>query len=244
MKVALFADGFVGNQITEFLINNYIGDLSCIVATSENKIISVAKEYSVPFLIFNNEQDVAELIGEDIELGILAWWPHIITRTLLNKAKLGFINTHPSYLPYNRGKHYNFWAIVEEAPFGVTLHRVDEGVDTGPIIAQKKIEYNWTDTGKTLYQRANDETINLFCQEYPKIRKGEFHLSPQNLNDGTFHHSSELSDASMISLDKKYTARELLNLLRAKTFDGYPGCWFCDNNVKYEVTINIQEKYK
>ena len=45
-------------------------------------------------------------------------------------------------MPYNRGSHPNFWSFVENTPAGVTIHEVDEGVDTGKIINQKQIVFD------------------------------------------------------------------------------------------------------
>ena len=62
-------------------------------------------------------------------VGILAWWPKIISNKLINLPRKGFINLHNSFLPFNRGKHPYFWAFYEDSPYGVTIHKVDEGID-------------------------------------------------------------------------------------------------------------------
>jgi len=144
MRVLLLADGEVGAKILTFLINNYAEDLALIVTTQVNEIYRIAQENDIPVALFD-ENEILSKLNSGIDLGILAWWPKIIKSPLLDLPILGFINTHPSLLPYNRGKHYNFWALVEQAPFGVTLHFVDSGVDTGPIVAQREIHYDWCD---------------------------------------------------------------------------------------------------
>ncbi|MCS6820651.1 MAG: hypothetical protein NZ551_02175, partial [Microscillaceae bacterium] len=63
---------------------------------------------------------------------------------------------------------------------------------------------------------------------------------PQVKSEGSFHWGKELEQASQIDLDATYTARNLLNLLRARTFEGYPSCYFIENGEKYEVRINIK----
>jgi len=156
----------------------------------------------------------------------------------------GFINTHSSLLPYNRGKHYNFWALVEQCPFGVSLHMVEEGIDCGAIVAQKRIEYTWEDTGKTLYSKAILGMNELFIESYSYLRDMNFDTKVQDLSKGSFHLSSELKDASLISLDTHTTPRDLLNLLRARTFDGHPACSFFDQGVEYEVTVQIKKKHE
>lgn len=241
MKLVLFADNSVGQRIFDFLIKNYPEDLSLVVTIAKNKIYQKALQSVVPVCVFDTQYNVISKFPEDVDLGVLAWWPKIIKSPLLEVPKLGFINTHPSLLPYNRGKHYNFWALVEQTPFGVTLHRVDSGVDTGEIIAQREIHYGWTDDGKSLYMKAQTEMVLMFCDIYPTLREGYIHSTPQEKGVGSFHHSSELEKASHIDLEQMYQGRDILNLLRARTFEGHPGCWFEDNGNRYEISIKIRK---
>lgn len=242
MNIVVFASANVGLTIVEFLIGNYKNDILAIVTVSKDDIYQFSISQNVPTYTFNEWGEYSNTNpGIEFDYGILAWWPKIIKKGLIDMAKKGFINTHPSLLPHNRGKNYNFWAIVEQAPFGVTLHKVDEGVDTGPILAQKVIPYTWLDNGQTLYEKAQKAMIELFREVYPDLRTDKLHYIDQDLTLGSYHHSSELHQASKIDLNKKYTARELLNLLRARTFSGYPSCWFEDNGHIYEIYIQIKK---
>lgn len=241
MKLLLLADGNVGKLITNFLIENYPHDLALVVTTKKNEIYSAAEKNKIPVCLFDSEEDIINRLVTDIDLGLLAWWPKILKNPLLKVPQKGFINTHPSLLPHNRGKHYNFWALVEQAPFGVTLHFADEGVDTGDIVAQAKVDYDWRDTGETLYNKAQAAMFDLFCNTYPILRVGSFQSSPQNLKLGSYHRASELDTASKIDLESSYSARALINLLRARTFNGHPGCWFEEGGTRYEITIGIKK---
>jgi methionyl-tRNA formyltransferase len=241
MKIVLFADQNVGLEIASFLLDNYPHDLVQVVTMGENDIFLKSLARNVPVYIFDTDEKLAKhLIEAQLDFGILAWWPKIIKASLLKLPKFGFINTHPSFLPYNRGKHYNFWAIVEEAPFGVSLHFVDEGIDSGDVIAQSLIPYDWCDNGISLYQKAQNAMVELFCTNYPRLREGRFSRYPQNLKCGSFHKASELEMASHIDLDAQYRGRDIINLLRAKTFPGYSGCWFEENGIRYEIHIDIR----
>jgi methionyl-tRNA formyltransferase len=193
--------------------------------------------------VFDKSYNHNQFYNNKYELGVLAWWPKIVKEPLLNLPENGFINFHPSFLPYNRGKHYNFWALVEQCPFGVSLHKVDAGIDTGDIVSQRSIDYNWEDNGETLYKKAQTEIVELFKLTYPSLRKGEIVCKTQDLTKGSFRLSSEIDKASEIKIDATYSARELFNLIRARTFTGHPSCWFEDNNgEKYEVRIQIKRK--
>lgn len=240
MKLVLFADNSVGLNIAKFIMGSYPDDLSLVVTTQRNEIYSAAEEKGIPVCIFDSAENVMSKLPNDVDLGVLAWWPNILKSPLLEAPRRGFINTHPSLLPYNRGKHYNFWALVEQAPFGVTLHRVDSGVDTGDIVAQQEIPYDWSDNGETLYFKAQAAMVNLFCQTYPALRTGYFDSTPQNKAIGSFHLSSEIDQASKIDLDGTYQGRDLINLLRARTFEGHPGCWFEEADNRYEISIKIK----
>jgi methionyl-tRNA formyltransferase len=210
-----------------------------IVTIDDNEIYKEAKDKEIPVCVFESEKDIIARVSVGIDLGLLAWWPKIIKDPLLALPLMGFVNTHPSLLPHNRGKHYNFWALVEQAPFGVTLHRVDSGVDTGDIVAQECIQYGWCDTGETLYKKAQIAMLNLFRKTYPILRTQQFSSKPQSSQKGSFHRASELISASNVNFDAHYRARDLLNLLRARTFQGHPGCWFEEDGSRFEISINI-----
>ena len=228
-------------SVFNYLLEAFPEDLVEVVTAEENQIYQEAKLKKIPVKIFDeNNQNFKK---NEFELGLLAWWPYIIKEPLLSMPKHGFINFHPSLLPFNRGKHYNFWALVEQSPFGVSLHKIDKGVDTGEIVAQKSIDYDWEDNGETLYYKAQKEIVNLFKSSYPLIRQSQLVTTPQNLSEGSFHLSSEMDLVSKIDIDKSYTAQQLLNLLRARTFQGHPACWFEDiDGQKYEVKIQIKRK--
>jgi len=246
MQIVLLADGRVGLEITRWLIANYNDDVGIVVTAQDNEIAAIARGAGVRTTVFNSAETICRLArdeGLNFELGILAWWPHIIKDPLLTLPKRGFINTHPSLLPHARGKNYNFWTIVEEAPFGVSLHMVDKGVDSGDIVAQVEIPYSWEDTGGSLHGKALAAMEQLFKDSYPKIRKLEVDPVPQNLGTGSMHRAAELEPASVISLDKNYTARKLLNLLRARTFPGYPACVFStERGEQFEVRVEIRRR--
>jgi methionyl-tRNA formyltransferase len=241
MRLLLMADGAVGAKIAGYLMASYPNDLALIVTTQINDIYREAKSNKFPVCVFDSEMKILDRLDSGVDLGVLAWWPKILKRPLLDAPRLGFLNTHPSLLPHSRGKHYNFWALVEQAPFGVTIHRVDDGVDTGDIVAQSPINYDWCDTGETLYNKAQLAMLELFYRSYPVLRKGQFESKAQDGGAGSFHRASELEFASNINLNSDYLARDLLNLLRARTFDGHPGCWFEENGNRYEISIKIKK---
>ena len=244
MKLILMADGDVGRFVYTYLKNNFPKDIAMVVTVKNSPIYIKSLSDGFVSTAFVSEKALIDDLRRHeppngFDLGLSAWWPKILSKTIIKLPKNGFVNFHPSFLPYNRGKHYNFWALVERSPFGVSLNFIDSGIDTGDIVAQHRIAYNWTDTGASLYKKAQEHIQRLFCNTYPRIRRGKIRRVNQDLSKGSFHFARELDPASRIYLDKTYKARDILNLIRARTFPGYPACYFFDKKKKYEVRIEI-----
>ena len=104
------------------------------------------------------------------------------------------MNLHLSYLPYNRGSHPIYWSIVEKTPLGVTIHEIDEGIDTGKIIFQKKIKFkiNKNTNFKDIYNFMFDELENLFIKNFKKIYLNEYTPKVNDIKKGTFHKKKQL----------------------------------------------------
>jgi methionyl-tRNA formyltransferase len=190
---------------------------------------------------FNDPAFLDELSKGSPELGILAWWPKILKGRILELPARGWLNFHPSYLPFNRGKHPNFWCLVDETPCGVSLHFIDRCIDTGDVVARALVEVNWEDTGETVYRRSLERIVSLFEEHFDDISAGRAPRIPQNMEEGSFHWGRELDPASRIDLDEQYPARKLLNILRARTFEGHPSAYFEADGKRYAVRVSIRE---
>lgn len=244
MNLLLMAHAAVGLEIFRWLVEHHPSDLSLVVTVEEDDIFHEAQRLGIQCCALSSVPDVvahAQSRGLMFDLGLLAWWPKLIRQPLIDLPKHGFVNTHPSLLPHNRGKHYNFWALIEQAPFGVSLHFVDGGIDSGDVIAQHEIPYGWEDTGETLYFKAQAAIVRLFTSNYPQIRGLRIARRVQDPDHGSFHLGKEMDSKSEIVLDQPTTARVLLNLLRARTFEGHPSCRFTDGSDQYEVQVKIRK---
>ena len=243
MRSVLFANGQVGDEATTWLLNHFRDDLVALITIEDSPIAQQGIDRDLKTFTYSNDESLKDWLKSNVEhfdLGLLIWWPRILPPELIGLASVGFFNTHPSFLPFNRGKHYNFWCLVEEAPFGVTIHRALPEVDAGPIVSQFEIPYTWEDDGETLYFKATKAMVELVKETYPLLRSGEFEERPQILTEGSFHYGLEIEEASHIDLDRTYQARDLLNRLRARTFSGHPACSFVDAGERFEVRVDIR----
>lgn len=189
----------------------------------------------------NENSFLSYLTQENIDIIVLAWWPTIIKSRAINSVNIGWINLHPTLLPYGRGKHGYFWSIVEDTPFGVTIHFIHYGIDTGPILFQKRIPVTFEDTGQSLYDKGVKEVINLFKEKYSDIVSLNFTPKKQDNETSTFHYACEIDNATKIDLNEKYKAIDLINLIRARTFWSGPSVKINHNGYDYYIKLQIEK---
>jgi methionyl-tRNA formyltransferase len=196
-----------------------------------------------PSRIFDGSQlrqpEVIDAIrGLKPEIGISALFGFILRREFLDLLPAGCVNVHTAYLPHNRGAYPNVWSIIDGTPAGATIHYVDEGIDTGDIIAQAEVKVEPTDTGKTLYRKLEKAAVDLFKDTWPLICSGQAPRVPQ-AGEGTYHRLRDVESIDEIHLDRKYKARELIDLVRARTFPPYPGAYFQAGGRKVYMRLQL-----
>ena len=126
-------------------------------------------------------------------------------------------------------------------PRRVTFHLIDEGVDTGPIVAQRRVEIEPVDTGETLYRKLERAGVELFKETWPRVEAGTFELRRQDPDEGEVHRRSDVERIDRIDLDREYKARDLIDILRARTFPPYKGAYFEVGGRKIYMELRLYE---
>jgi methionyl-tRNA formyltransferase len=175
------------------------------------------------------------------DIGISGWFGYVLKPELLRIFSQECINLHAAYLPLNGGWHTNVWPILDGSPAGVTIHVIDEGIDTGDIIVQRAVAVDPTETGGSLHQKLTYEMVDIFKSAWPIIRAGKHTRTPQDRSRATKHRKAELAGLDCIQLNKQYPGRELLNLLRARTYPPYPSAYFIANAQRVYVRVRFFE---
>jgi len=176
------------------------------------------------------------------DVGLSVMFDYILDKAFLDLFPRGCFNLHPSYLPYNKGAFANVWAIVDRTPAGVTFHLIDEGVDTGPIVAQRRVEIEPVDTGETLYRKLERAGVELFKETWPRVEACTFELRRQDPDEGEVHRRSDVERIDRIDLDREYKARDLIDILRARTFPPYKGTYFEADGRKIYMELRLYEE--
>lgn len=121
-------------------------------------------------------------------------YKHLISKEILEAMPGRVINLHTSYLPYNRGSSPNFFSFLEDTPKGVTIHLMDEKLDTGDILCQKELFFDETkETFASSYDTLIREMKELFKENWDGIKAGTLEPKRQE-GEGTYHRMRELEE--------------------------------------------------
>jgi methionyl-tRNA formyltransferase len=117
---------------------------------------------------------------ENFEIIISFGYRHIIPVNVIASSPCPIVNLHISLLPWNKGSHPVFWALFDQTPLGVSIHEIDEGLDTGPIIAQKEMVID-TDalTFEDVHSHLIQEIEGLFMNVFGDLITRTYDAVPQ-----------------------------------------------------------------
>lgn len=119
---------------------------------------------------------------------------HIINAAILALVECEIVNLHISLLPWNRGADPNLWSFLDDTPKGVSIHRVTPGLDQGPLVAQREVQFDEAvETLASSYDRLQGEILDLFFEVLPTLLTGNAMAWPQSAG-GSFHRLADLDD--------------------------------------------------
>ncbi|MBA3733188.1 methionyl-tRNA formyltransferase [Patescibacteria group bacterium] len=167
----------------------------------------------------------------DFDLFLVASYGKIIPAHVLDIPKRKTINVHPSLLPKLRGASPIQTSIITEDETGVTIMRLDPGMDTGPIISQRKVEVSdWPPYEADLEKILAEESGKLLLEILPNWMDGTQQEIPQNNEEATFTKKINKEDAELdLSLSSDH------NLRKIRAFHIWPGAFFFDNGKRVIV---------
>lgn len=112
--------------------------------------------------------------GFDADFGLICSYGRILWRELLEVFPNGVANVHGGRLPQYRGANVLQWQIINGEPeIDVTLHYVDEGVDTGPVIGRRTVSVTAADTAVTVRDKCSSAIVPLLREWLPKLEKAK-----------------------------------------------------------------------
>lgn len=195
----------------------------------------LAEKHQVPLLKTNhiNDQAVLDALGEhEIDWLFIIGWSQIAGEKVLSSPKHGCIGMHPTLLPEGRGRAAIPWAILKGLEkTGVTMFKLDSGVDTGDIIGQEEIKLDAGITAGELYEKVNAAHIGLIRKYWGPITNNTVQLRKQDAAAATEWPGRKPEDGE---IRPEMTMEEAERLVRAVTRP-YPGAFYVRDGEKITI---------
>ena len=196
-------------------------EVVCIVGryrTADTELPAMASRFGIPFITsadVNAREFLESLAAYAPDLNVSMSFDQIFRRSLINTAPMGCINCHAGALPFYRGRNILNWVLINGAPsFGVTVHHVDEGIDTGDIIVQRQIVIAGDDDYASLLIKAVDACAELLPEALKLLEAGTAPRIPQtSIHPVGFY--CGIRQAGDEVIDWNSSSRDLHNFVRA-----------------------------
>lgn len=176
------------------------------------------------------------------DIGISWYYRVIVKQPELDAFKYGVYNYHPGHLPECRGAFTNIFPIVCKFPAGVSMQKMDAGLDTGPMISRRTVAIFPTDTGETLWHKLVEAQYRMFIEDWPLVEKqildGELWTYPQEGEARTW----KMSDTGAFdNLDTIPNSELVIDILRARTFPPHESAYIVRNGRKIGVRVQLED---
>lgn len=189
----------------------------------------IASEHCIPLKRVRNINDELDFIRDlKPDLVFVLGWSQIIGKDLLLIPRLGCIGSHPALLPKNRGRAAIPWHFINKEQYGgITFFYLDEGCDSGDIIAQKRFLIEDSDNAGTYYGKICSLGRECIREQLADILDGTVQRKKQDNELSTYLLIRGPEDSR---IDFRKPSREIFNLIRAvaymypAAFAFYAGC--------------------
>jgi len=185
---------------------------------------SLAEKLNLPVLQplkARDEQFISELRELKPDLLVVVAYGQILPQTILDLPRFGCLNVHTSLLPKYRGAAPIQWAIADGEPeTGVTIMKMDAGLDTGPILSMRRTPILPADDAQTLHDRLAQLGAELLVETIPDYVARKIQPQPQPATGSTYAAKIKKEDGKV---DWHLPAVQIWNRLRA--FTPWPGAF-------------------
>lgn len=226
MRIGFFGDGPWSHNAFQLIKNDPNLDILFVCVRFRNPdviLMELASKNDIKIVVKEdvNSEEFTEYVQKlDLDLIISMSFNQIFKNEIISMPKLGSINCHAGKLPFYRGRSILNWALInDEKEFGITVHYIDEGIDTGDIILQRVFEINDFDSYSSLLKKANSECGALVYESIDLILKGNVHrVSQKSIHPhGSYFTRRTLGDER---INWNLSSRQIYNFIRALSNPG------------------------
>ncbi len=183
-----------------------------------------AVKYNIPVfqpVKIKTPESVAELKKYEADIFVVAAFGQILSKEILDMPRIGCVNIHASLLPKYRGAAPINWCIIDgEKETGVTIMKMDVGLDTGDMLAKVVVPIDKKETAGTLFDKLAVAGADLIVDTIPKLERGE--ITPVKQDEALTCYA-KMMDKSLGEINWERKADELERLIRG--LNPWPGCF-------------------
>jgi len=168
---------------------------------------------AIPILVTDRLEPVhAALVAFDLDMILVQMFPRRVPPAVLAIPRLGCVNIHPSSLPRYRGPDPVGWQLYNgETELGITCHRMDATLDTGPVLLQWTLPIHPDDNRQSVRRAINDQIVERLPELLGLVEAG----APGSPQDDAAASYAPLFTERERTIDWHRSAREIVNQIRA-----------------------------
>ncbi|WP_419742883.1 methionyl-tRNA formyltransferase [Paraclostridium dentum] len=253
MNILFMGGHELGAKTLEHLINNNINVVGVVVSKNDNDWYRGVDEVAYKFNLnlyeeknINDQNFLNKIKSLNLDLIVCVNFDQILKKDIINLPTIGCINTHASLLPKYRGRAPLNWAMINGEQYsGVTVHFIDEGIDTGDIILQEKIKIDEDDYISDLLNKVKNTYPKIVLNAIQSLKNNNINLIKPDLSKG-FYVNKRTKDDGKIDFSKP--SKDIINFIKAIS-KPYPGAFLYNNNKKIiiwraRLDYNISPQYE
>jgi methionyl-tRNA formyltransferase len=230
MRIGYFADGIWSHSAFDKIVSDERFQITFVVLryhSPDEVLKQKALELGIDCLHVqnvNSPENQKKIKRYKCDVFVSMSFDQIFKSDFLNITPLGVVNCHAGALPFYRGRNVLNWVLINDSSsFGVTVHYVDEGIDTGDIILQRHYPIQDSDDYGTLLQKASVACSELLYQSLVMIHDGKALRTRQSdIHPVGFYCGKRLNGDEWI--DWEWSSRRIFNFVRGITEPGPCAC--------------------
>lgn len=253
MNILFMGGHELGAKTLEHLINNNVNVVGVVVSKNDNDWYRGVDEVADKFNLnlyeeknINDQNFFNKIKSLSLDLIVCVNFDQILKKDIINLPTIGCINTHASLLPKYRGRAPLNWAMINGEEYsGVTVHFIDEGIDTGDIILQEKIKIDEDYYISDLLNKVKNIYPKIVLDSIRSLESNNFNLIKPDLSKG-FYVNKRTKDDGEIDFSKP--SKGIMNFIKALS-KPYPGAFLYHSNKKIiiwraNLDYNILPQYE
>ena len=221
LKIGYFADGKWAHNAFTLLNNDEKVQIMFVCVrydSSDNVLKQLANDNNIDYIRhpnINSEEFFNTVLKYDCDLFVSMSFNQIFKKKIINMPKHKTINCHAGKLPFYRGRNVLNWVLInDEKEFGITVHYIDEGIDTGDIILQKTYPISDESNYNTLLETAYEKCADLLYKSVKLIISGDVNrLKQSSIHPVGFYCGMRKSGDEILNWNQ--SSREIFNFVRA-----------------------------